>query len=91
MSPSLSLEDLLELLVERIADRVGARLASSGRPGVKQRLLTIEDAGGYIGRTVEAMRHLVNSGKVAVVRVDKRIFIDIRDLDELIERSKQKP
>lgn len=56
---------------------------------VAKRLLTVDEAAFYIGRTANAMRHLIAEGVIPIVRIGrKRIFIDIRDLDKIIEESK---
>ena len=54
---------------------------------------SISDAGsgaftGYMGRTLEAMQHMICAGKIPTVRMDRRVFVDVRDLDRLIENSK---
>ncbi len=34
------------------------------------------------------MRQLISKGIVPIVRMDGRIFIDVRDLDKIIDESK---
>ena len=53
-----------------------------------RRLLPVEDAAGYMGMTAWAMRHRLSEGMLPYVRIGRRIFLDINDLDALIERSK---
>lgn len=53
-----------------------------------RRLLTVDEAAFYIGRSPYAMRHLISKGLIAVVRIGSRIHIDRADLDELIDNSK---
>ena len=43
----------------------------------------------YLGRTVDALREMIWAGKLPFFRDGKRILLDIRDLDEFIERGKQ--
>ena len=82
-------DELLDLLAERVVDKLRPQLTGVGSPVIRQRLLKIEEGAKYIGRTVDAMRHMINSGKIRVVRADRRIFLDVRELDDWIERNKE--
>jgi excisionase family DNA binding protein len=79
----LSFDRLLELLAEKLASRL-----SSEPSRLYPRLLSIDQAAVYVGRTREATQHLVASGKVPTVRTDRRVFIDRLDLDRWIEEHK---
>ena len=57
---------------------------------VRPRLLTVEQAAAYIGRTKDAIQHMIASCKVPTVRSDRRVFIDIRDLDSWIDENKHR-
>jgi excisionase family DNA binding protein len=74
------LDELAALIVEKLNDRAALPL----RP----RLLTIDQAANYIGRTRDAVQHLIASGKLPCVKADRRNFLDVRDLDAWIESSK---
>lgn len=75
-----------EPLVAAIAEAVAARLR---RPEeLPQRLLTIEQAARYLGRTPEGTRRLIRLGKLRTVRMDDRVYLDIGDLDAAIEAAK---
>jgi hypothetical protein len=41
-----------------------------------------------MGRTEEAMQHMIANGKVPAVRIDRRVFVDVYDLESLIEQKK---
>src|SRR2546426_8296615 len=84
----VSLKALIQAVAKEVASVVRADLARDGGTGVKQRLMTVEQAGVYLGRTKEAVQHLMDSGKISTVRPDRRVFIDIRDLDRWIEENK---
>ena len=86
MTDGFSLESLLDALADRVAERVSQKLGTA-RPTT--RLLSIEEAARYLGRSVEAVRHMVNAGKIPTVRGDRRTQIDLRDLDRWIEINKQ--
>jgi excisionase family DNA binding protein len=88
MQDGFNIDGLIEALAKRVAEHVRAELAQDGGARIKARLLTVEQAAMYLGRTEEAMQHLIASGKIQTVRFDRRVFLDIRDLDRLIEDYK---
>lgn len=67
-----------------LAQKLGASLGRKSGP----RLLNVEGAAEYISRSIKAMRQLISKGIVPIVRMDGRIFIDVRDLDKIIDESK---
>lgn len=79
-------ELLVEGLADRIAQRVLDRLGDVRNPA--KRLLTMEEAAEYLGRTKESVQHLVSAGKLPTVRSDRRVFLDVNDLSEWIESNK---
>ena len=79
--------EVLEPLASQIADRVSEKLSCVGSSNI--RLLTVDQAGTYLGRTAHAIRHLLAKKALPAVRIDGRIFIDIRDLDQVIDRAKR--
>ncbi len=79
----LTFDGLLELLAERLATRL-----SQDPSRLYPRLLTIDQAAVYLGRTREAVQHLASSGKVPTVRADRRVFLDRVDLDKWIDENK---
>jgi excisionase family DNA binding protein len=85
----VNFDSLLESMADLIADRVAKKLASSGRTPVQPRLLTVEQAATFLGRTKEAIQHMVSAGKIAIVKSDRRVFLDVRDIDAWIEANKQ--
>jgi excisionase family DNA binding protein len=88
-SSPLDLDRLLNALADRVAENLHAKLAQDGaRAPVRPRLLTVEQAAAYLGRTKEGLQHIIGSGKLPVVRADRRVFLDVRDLDGWIECNK---
>lgn len=86
----LDIDALLDVLADRLAEKVRARLAhDGGGVAVGPRLLTVEQGAAYLGRTKEAVQHLIASGRVPTVRTDRRVFLDVRDLDRWIDDCKQ--
>ena len=54
-----------------------------------KRLFTLNEAGVYIGLSHWRVRSLIYSGQLAYVRLGRRILIDLKDLDALIDSKKQ--
>ena len=76
----------LDALADAIAARVAARLNQSEEP----RLLSVDEAAAYIGRTPKALRHMISTGAIPVVREGSRVHLDREDLDQWIEMRKTK-
>ena len=89
MASDIKFDALFENWAEKIAEKVAARLAQSDTVTPKQKLFSVERAAEYIGRTEDAVRHMIASGKLPVVRIDTRISLDKEDLDTLIRHGKQ--
>jgi excisionase family DNA binding protein len=90
INPDANFDSLLDAFSDLIAAKLGARLAGSARESgkVQKRLLSVEEAAVYLGRSKEAVQHMIASGKLPVVKSDRRVFLDVKDLDQWIERSK---
>ena len=86
--PLVDLDALAEIIAERVVAKTLER--SPGRPLAADDplLLTIEGAARKLGRTTPATEHLIREKKLPVVRIDRRIYIDYRDILLLIERHK---
>jgi len=89
MIPGFDIDALLDSLAERVAAKLGNRPGTISHEGIAPRLLTAEQAATYLGRTKEAIQHMISNGKLPTVRSDRRVFIDVRDLDSWIEDNKQ--
>ena len=66
--------------------------ADMGRPGAPVgRLLTLPEASKYLGLSQWKLRCLVHDGRLPVVQLNggEKWWLDRRDLDGLVERSKQ--
>lgn len=74
----------LDALADAIAERVLARLHSSEDP----RLLSVNEAAAYIGRTPKALRHMIASGAIPAVREGSRVHLDRADLDRWVDMRK---
>lgn len=49
-----------------------------------KRLYSIQEASVYLGRTICALREMIWAGKIPIVRFDRRIYIDINDMDSVV-------
>ena len=90
MIAGLNLDALLDDLSDRIVQKLRANLPSTNGSGtVAPRLLTVDQAAEYLGRTKTAVQHMISQRKIPVVKSDRRCFVDVRDLDRWIEDNKR--
>jgi len=76
----------LDALADAVADRVLARLHQADQP----RLLTVNEAAAYLGRSPGALRHLIAQGMIPAVREGSRVHLDRADLDSWLAMRKTK-
>ncbi len=62
--------------------------SKSATKNIQKRLLTVKEAAVYLGRSVYGVRGLIWAGKLPYVRFDKRIHLDICDLEKFVEENK---
>lgn len=55
---------------------------------IPKRLYSLKEAAIYLGRGLHGVRDMVWKGEVPVVRTGRKMFIDIRDLEDYVERNK---
>ncbi len=90
MDNGFNIDALLDALAERITARMKVETEQRGSVStVRPRLLTVEQASTYLGRTKTSLQHLISDRAIPVVRHDRRVFLDIRDLDQWIESAKE--
>lgn len=58
--------------------------------GPSKRLYNMKEAAFYLGRTVDALREMIWAGKLPYFRDGRRMLLDVRDMDDFIERSKDR-
>lgn len=78
-------------------DELFGEAATSTAPKTKavpsaKRLLSVKAAAAELGVSAWTLRDLIGAGQLPVVKFPgvRRIFIDRKDLDELIDRSKER-
>ena len=57
---------------------------------LSQRLLTIKQAGSYLALGPWRIRSLIYRGELPYVRLGRRILLDLKDLDSLVDTKKQR-
>ncbi len=89
MLSDFNLDAVIDALAEKVAVKVCDHLARDSRAaGMQPRLMTVEQAAVYLGRTPEAVQHMIAAGKIPTVRADRRVFLDREDLDGWIQQNK---
>ena len=57
---------------------------------LSRRLLVLAEAARLLGLSVASTRRLIAAGKLPAVRLTRRIHVEARDVERLIEQSKQR-
>jgi len=81
------LDAVLDALADKVAGKLAERLQGLSESPWR-RLLTVDAAADYLGRTRQAVQHLISSGQLPTVRSGRRVFVDLRDLQSWIEKHK---
>lgn len=58
--------------------------------GPIKRLYSVPEAAYYLGRTVDALREIIWSGRLPYVKDNRRVLIDINDMNDFIDQNKEK-
>lgn len=74
-------------LAIQIAELLRSELAKLV-PTVQPALLTVKEAAIYLGRSEQAVQHLIFQRELPVVRMGRRVHLHRRDLDAWIEKNK---
>ena len=61
-------------------------LSAASRPS--KRLYTLPEAAAYLGRSTWSVRRLIWNGDLPSVRAGGRVHVDVRDMDEFIDKHK---
>jgi excisionase family DNA binding protein len=59
------------------------------QPGAGRRLVSLQEAAVVLGVSVATLRRMIWAGKLPIVRLTRRLQVDVRDLDRLVERGKE--
>jgi excisionase family DNA binding protein len=82
-----ALDPLIEALAEAVAARILPKLAEAA-PKTLRRLLTIQQAAVYLGRTPKAIQHMLSKGQLSFVRMSGRNMLDLKELEAVIENAR---
>jgi excisionase family DNA binding protein len=63
---------------------------SDQRSSPRRRLVSLPDAAAVLGLSVPSLRRLTGSGRLHSVKLTRRVLVDLRDVDRLIEESKDR-
>lgn len=79
--------------VTELASEIAAKIIpqlehGNGRHRTAARLLNVKEAAAYIGRSEQAVQHLIHKRELIVVRKGRRVHLDRADLDRWIEANK---
>ena len=90
-----SADSTLHILASAIAQEVAAKVKSEIAAHMEHHvlrvhpaLLSVKEAAVYLGRSEQAVQHLVFEKELPVVRVGRRVHLDKKDLDSWIVKNK---
>lgn len=84
-------DQVIDGLVQIVFDRVMAQIRESMQSaGGTSRLLTIKQAASHMGCSTRTIRRLIDTGRLDRVGSDRFIRVERRDLDRLIDDSKER-
>lgn len=61
---------------------------STKRQFSDKRLFTLSEAAVYLGRSEWAVRRLIWSGELPHIRQGRRVHLDVRDMEQFIDRNR---
>ena len=75
------LDALVDQLAAIIAVRLETRLVPESPAMHFGRLLTVKQAALYLGRSEQAVQHLIHKRQIAIVKKGRRVHLDKNDLE----------
>lgn len=81
---AIDLRGILEQLADLVVERMESRTAVS----TPKRLMSLKEAGVYLGRTAASVQQLVARGEIPAVTHGRRKHVLVSDLDDWIERNR---
>ena len=78
------------IISERVAELVKTEIEKylSSASRVTPMLLNVKEAAVYLGRSEQAVQHLIFQRDLPVIRAGRRVHLDRRDLDAWIEKNR---
>jgi excisionase family DNA binding protein len=90
MNGDITIDAMIETLAAAVASKIRSEAGSRADGRIQPRLLTVDQAAEYLGRSKVAVQHMVAARRLPVVRDGRRIFLDVRELDRWIEQNTEK-
>ena len=81
------MDPFLDEIADRVARRMIEALGMRSDAKLQPRLLDYPQAGRYLGRSEEAVRHMVKQKLIPTKLIGGVRRIDMKDLDRLIEQA----
>jgi len=76
---------LVSAIAAEVVKQIEPKLASLTPNVIQPALLTVKQAGDYLGRTEQSVQHLIFEKQIPVVRSGRRVHLRRTDLDRWIE------
>lgn len=80
--------DLISAIADEVSKRIAPEIAKMSPVVIQPALLDVKQAAVYLGRSEQAIQHLIFNKELPVVRVGRRVHLHRVDLDKWIERNK---
>ena len=78
--------DFVEAIAARGVEEVRSEIEAEGRR--TRRLLTVEQSAEYLALSMKSVHEMLTNHKLAGVKFGRKTMLDIRDLDQWIEKNK---
>jgi len=90
MPTEFSFDRVIDAVATAVAEKLRSAPpgANEGVLSIEPRLLSVDQAALYLGRTKPAIQHMIAEGSLQTVRADRRVFLDKQDLDRWIDKNK---
>ena len=78
--------DFVEAIAARVVEKMRSEIETEGHR--TKRLLTVEQSAEYLTLSMKSIHEMLTNHKLAGVKFGRKTMLDIRDLDQWIERNK---
>ena len=79
--------DLVSAIASEVIRQLEPMLASITPTMIQPALLNVKQAAVYLGRTEQAIQHLIFDKQLPVVRTGRRVHLRRKDLDQWIDNN----
>jgi len=85
----LQLREIEKAIAEEVATLLRPHIAAMTPQVIQPALMDVKQAAAYLGRSEQAVQHLIRNRVLPVVRYGRRVHLHRRDLDAWIEANKE--